>query len=37
MTTCPYFDNHIFDILVAGGLLCHFITLLPLQLEFECF
>jgi len=26
MTTCPYFDNLEFDIFVAGGLQCHFIT-----------
>jgi len=26
MTTCPYFDNLEFDILVAGGAQCHFIT-----------
>jgi len=37
MTTCPYFDNLEFDILVSGGLQCHFITLLPSQLEFERF
>jgi len=37
MTTCPYFDNLEFDILVASDPQCHFITLLPLHLGFERF
>jgi len=37
MTTCSYFDNIVFDILVAGGTQCHFITLLPLYLGLERF
>ena len=26
LTTCPYFDNLKFDIFVAGGPQCHFVT-----------
>jgi len=37
LTACPYFDNLEFDIFYAVGFQCLFITLLPLQLGFECF
>ena len=30
LTTCSYLDNLEFDIFVAGGLQCHFITSVPI-------
>jgi len=37
LTTSPYFDNLEFDIFVAGGPQCHFITSATIAVRFERF